>query len=178
MSWIICWRACSFCKCLNWSVSFVCFPRVDKEDLVVDSGADIETGDCFRFFKADSHMTSSSLRQVSDKFRDLKISCDVGNSDRQRIRPANSEKMKIFGGIIFSCISRGKPHGKANLGSSPFLENFPDVPLAGSFCVGEICRGDSSSYGQLSEEGSHRCCLHYNSSVYLLMSYTPSSQGS
>ncbi|XP_017257859.2 F-box/LRR-repeat protein At5g63520 [Daucus carota subsp. sativus] len=165
---------------VNWLSSQI-FHEVhgdDKEYLVVDSGADIKTGDCFRFFKEDSHMTSSSLRQVSDKFRDLKISCDVGNSDRQRIRPANSEKMKIFGGIIFSCISRGKPHGKANLGSSPFLENFPDVPLAGSFCVGEICRGDSSSYGQLSEEGSHRCCLHYNSSVYLLMSYTPSSQGS
>uniref|UniRef100_A0A164VXJ3 FIST C-domain domain-containing protein n=1 Tax=Daucus carota subsp. sativus TaxID=79200 RepID=A0A164VXJ3_DAUCS len=165
---------------VNWLSSqiFHAVHGVDKEDLVVDSGADIETGDCFRFFKADSHMTSSSLRQVSDKFRDLKISCDVGNSDRQRIRPANSEKMTIFGGIIFSCTRRGKPLGKAKLGSSPFLENFPDVPLAGSFCIGEICRGDSSSYGQLSEEGSHRCCLHYNSSVYLLMSYTPSSQGS
>lgn len=123
-------------------------------------------------------MTSSSLRYVNDKFKDLKISCDVRSSDCQTVKPAYGEKNIIFGAIIFSCISRGKPLGEANVASSPFLENFPDVTLAGSFCSGEICRGDLSSYGQLSQRsGSHRCCLHYYSSVYLVMSYTPSLPG-
>ncbi|KAK1359588.1 hypothetical protein POM88_044062 [Heracleum sosnowskyi] len=115
---------------------------------------------------------------VYDKFKDLKKSCDVRSSDCHSIRPVNGERNKIFGAITFSCISRGKPLGEANVASSPFLENFPDVTLAGSFGSGEICCGDSSSYGQLSEHsGSHRCCLHYYSSVYFVMSYTPSLLG-
>lgn len=150
----------------------------NNEQYLFVRGGGIETGDCFRFFQPDSHMTLSSLRHVYDKFKELKKSCDVRSSDCQTIRPANGERNKIFGAISFSCISRGKPLGEANVASSPFLENFPDVTFAGSFCSGEICRGDSSSYGLLSEHsGSHRCCLHYYSSVYLVMSYTPSLLG-
>lgn len=166
----------SFICTLNESVIFL-FHRNDEQYLFLRDGG-IETGDCFRFFQPDSHMTSSSLRYVYDKFKDLERSCDVRSSDYQTVRPAYGEKNKIFGAIIFSCISRGKPLGEANVASSPFMENFPDVTLAGSFCMGEICRGDSSSYGQLSEcSGSHRCCLHYDSSVYLVLSYTPSLLG-
>ncbi|KAL8097855.1 hypothetical protein AgCh_030824 [Apium graveolens] len=151
--------------------------RIIEQYLFVRDGG-IETGDCFRFFQPDSHRTSTSLRYVYDKFKDLKRSCDVRSSDCQTVKPAYSEQNKIFGALIFSCISRGKPLGEANVACSLFLENFPDVTLAGSFCSGEICRGDSSSYGQLSERaGSQRCCVHYYSSVYLVMSYTPSLLG-
>ncbi|XP_074346071.1 F-box/LRR-repeat protein At5g63520-like isoform X2 [Apium graveolens] len=153
------------------------FQGIIEQYLFVRDGG-IETGDCFRFFQPDSHRTSTSLRYVYDKFKDLKRSCDVRSSDCQTVKPAYSEQNKIFGALIFSCISRGKPLGEANVACSLFLENFPDVTLAGSFCSGEICRGDSSSYGQLSERaGSQRCCVHYYSSVYLVMSYTPSLLG-
>lgn len=160
---------------VNW-VSSQVFREIqgNEEQYLFVCGGGIEVGDCFRFFQPDSHMTLSSLRHVYDKFRDLKKSRDDRNSNSQMIRCANGEKEKIFGAIIFSCISRGKPLGEANVASSPFLENFPDVTVAGSFCSGEICRGDSTSYGQVSEQDSHRCCLHYYSSVYLVMSYNPS----
>lgn len=120
-------------------------------------------------------MALSSLRHVYDKFRDLKNHCDVGISDCLTNRAATGRRNKIFGAFIFSSITRGEPIGEASsVASSPFLETFPDVTLAGSCCTGEICRGDSSSYGQVSEQGFYRCCVHHHSSVYLVMSYTPS----
>ncbi|KAL8097857.1 F-box/LRR-repeat protein At5g63520-like [Apium graveolens] len=138
-------------------------------------GDGIETGDCFRIFQPDTNMTLSSLRHVYDKFRDLKNPYDVGTSDCLTNRAAIGRENKIFGAFIFSSITRGEPIGDAiSIVSTPFLETFPDVTLAGSCCSGEICRGDSSSYGQVSEQGFARCYVHHHSSVYLVMSYTPS----
>lgn len=150
------------------------FCRGGEEYLYVGGGG-IKTGDFFHFFNSDSQMALSSLRNVSDKLRRLKEDCDVESS--HRLSPANSEKKKVFGGIIFSCCGRGEPFfGKLNADSYPFLENFPGVTLAGSFCGGEIGRGDSSSYcREPQQEGSYRCCVHSYSSVYLVMSYTPPS---
>lgn len=84
-------------------------------------------------------------------------------------------KKSVFGGIMFACCGRGKLFfGEPNVDGSPFLENFPGVTFSGTYCTGEIARGDLSSYGQGSQEHSSvRCCLHVFSTVYLVMSYTP-----
>lgn len=84
-------------------------------------------------------------------------------------------KKSVFGGIMFACCGRGKLFfGEPNVDGSPFLENFPGVTFSGTYCTGEIARGDLSSYGQGSQEqNSVRCCLHVFSTVYLVMSYTP-----
>ncbi|XWS51433.1 hypothetical protein CRYUN_Cryun12cG0176200 [Craigia yunnanensis] len=63
--------------------------------------------------------------------------------------------------------------GHLNVDSSPFLENFPGVPLAGIFCGGEIGRQYTSLTAHGGEEGSALCPLHVYSTVYLVMSYTP-----
>lgn len=146
------------------------FCRGGEEYLCVD-GCGIRTGDMFRFFLSDPQIAESSLRDVSERFSRLKQDCDVENSHR------SSRGKKVFGGIIFSCCGRGEHvFGKLKADSSPFVENFPGVTLAGSFCGGEICRGDSTSYcREPGQGGLYRCSTHFHSSVYLVMSYTPSS---
>lgn len=118
-------------------------------------------------------MALSSLENVYDKFRSLKQgSSGVGSSSCLTAAPVNNNV--IFGGIIFACIGREDGFlGKNDVDSTPFLENFPGVPLAGLYCGNsEICRSDSSSYDR--ESGSYRCFAHSYSSVYFVMSYTPS----
>ncbi|KAM7483466.1 hypothetical protein LguiB_008049 [Lonicera macranthoides] len=144
----------------------------DDEYLFVGD-AGIKTGDFFRFYHSDSSIALSSCSNVSDHLRRLKPDC----SNHPSVGPVNSSKKDIFGGIIFSCCGRGESlFGNSNVDSSPMLENFPGITLAGSFCGGEIARGDSSWYSsQESQEqgGSVSCCLHVFSTVYLVMSYTP-----
>ncbi|KAK1357958.1 F-box/LRR-repeat protein [Heracleum sosnowskyi] len=147
----------------------------DEAQLFVE-GRSIKTGDPFRVFQSDSHMAFSSLENVYDKFRSLKQgSSGVGSSSCLTAAPGNNSI--IFGGIVFACIGREDGFfGKYNVDSTPFLENFPGVPLAGLYCGNsEICRGDSSSYDR--ESSSHRCFSHSYSSVYFVMSYTPSGPG-
>ncbi|PSS07659.1 F-box/LRR-repeat protein [Actinidia chinensis var. chinensis] len=156
------------------SLAFHEVSRGDEEYLFV-YGSGIKTGDSFRFYYSDSSTASSSCSNVSSYFRRLKqdqhdgICPDVGRA------AANGSNKEIFGGIIFSCCGRGEPFfDRPNVDSSPFLENFPGVPLAGTFCCGEIGRCSSSLYNQEGQEQSAvRCCLHAYSSVYLVMSYTP-----
>ncbi|KAL8123267.1 F-box/LRR-repeat protein At5g63520 isoform X2 [Apium graveolens] len=143
----------------------------DEAQLFVE-GRGIKTGDPFRVFQSDTHVALSSLKNVSDKFRSLKQgSSGVGSSC---LTSASGNNNIIFGGIIFACIGREDGFlGKNDVDSTPFLENFPGVPLAGLYCGNsEICRSDSSLYDQ--ELGSYCCFAHSYSSVYFVMSYTPS----
>lgn len=145
----------------------------DEAQLFVE-GRGIKTGDRFRVFQSDTHTALSSLENVNDKFRSLKQGSGVGTSSLTAT-PGNDNI--IFGGIIFACIGREDGFfGKYNVDSTPFLENFPGVPLAGLYCGNsEICRGDSSSYDR--ESGLYGCFAHSYSSVYFVMSYTPSGPG-
>ncbi|KAK3002301.1 hypothetical protein RJ639_022073 [Escallonia herrerae] len=146
----------------------------DEEYLYAgDSG--IKTGDSFRFYHSDSNTALSSCSNISANLRCLKQDCNHANTHNLGLGAANCNKKEVFGGFIFSCCGRGESFfGQPNIDSSPFLENFPGVTLAGSFCGGEIGRGDLSLYGHESQDqGSIRCCLHVFSSVCLVMSYTP-----
>ncbi|GLT30852.1 hypothetical protein SLA2020_056350 [Shorea laevis] len=147
--------------------------RGDEEYLYVDD-VGIRSGDTFQFYLADSRAAKTSCNNVSIAFGNLKLDWETKNCSGRNVDNAIN-KEEPFGGFIFSCCGRGKPFfDHRNVDSSPFLENFPDMPLAGTFCSGEIARGHSSSIRLGSQEKSSvHCCLHVYSTVYLVMSYTP-----
>ncbi|KAG9131638.1 hypothetical protein Leryth_009391 [Lithospermum erythrorhizon] len=143
----------------------------DEEYLYVhDKG--IKTGDSFCFYMSNIDVARSTCRSVSDNFRSLK-QCHDRDFVQDNIDRCN--KKHVFGGILFSCCGRGEQFfGESNVDSLPFLENFPEVPLAGTFSAGEIGRANMSVYGKESlEEMPIPCSFHVFSSVYLVMSYTP-----
>lgn len=75
---------------------------------------------------------------------------------------------------MFACCGRGESFfGRVNVDGSPFVENFPGVPLAGIFCGGEIGRGPSRLTGEAHKDSDARCNMHVYSTIYLVLSYTP-----
>ncbi|KAJ9163911.1 hypothetical protein P3X46_023533 [Hevea brasiliensis] len=142
----------------------------DKEFFIIN-GVGIKPGDSFLFYHSDSDTASSSC---GDAYRNL-ANLKEESKRKNCLRPRNVEEEEVFGGLIFSCVHRGESFHH-DTDSFPFRENFPGVPLAGVFCGGEIGRGSSSSISQEDdEENSARCCLHYHSTVYLVMSYVPAT---
>ncbi|KAL4364285.1 hypothetical protein GQ457_04G015030 [Hibiscus cannabinus] len=141
----------------------------DSEYLYVD-GVGIRTGDYFRFYHPDPKTALSSTKNVSSALGNLKLEWDCLNKGTV----VNViDKREAFGGFIFACIGRGESFfSHHNVDSSPFLENFPGIPVAGIFCGGEIGRG-CTSLNANGEEGCARCHLHAYSTVYLVMSYAP-----
>ncbi|KAB2038275.1 hypothetical protein ES319_D03G134800v1 [Gossypium barbadense] len=145
----------------------------DSEYLYVD-GVGIRTGDYFQFYHSDPKTALSSSRNVSSTLRKLKLDWDSKSSLSKSTIINAVDKKEAFGGFIFSCLGRGESFfGQLNVDSSPFLDNFPRVPVAGTFCGGEIGRGCTSLTANGDEGGSARCHLHVYSTVYLVMSYTP-----
>lgn len=116
----------------------------------------------------------SSCNDVSDKLRHLKLDCESGSSHVSG-GCGNFDKIEVFGGIIFSCCGRGDSFfGQAGIDSSPFLKSFPGVAFGGTYCAGEIARGNLNMYEQDNEDGSFiHCNEHVFSAVYLVMSYRP-----
>ncbi|KAL5717493.1 hypothetical protein ACHQM5_010483 [Ranunculus cassubicifolius] len=136
------------------STSFHAIAGGDEEYLYVN-GFGIKTGDPFQFFYPDPQVALKSRNDVCDKLKALKHS--------------NGENKVVCGGLMFSCCGRGESFlGCPNADSSAFLENFPGVPLSGTFCCGEIGRG----YG-LVGKGSTKCFRHVYSTLYLLILHTP-----
>ncbi|XP_070027816.1 F-box/LRR-repeat protein At5g63520 isoform X1 [Nicotiana tabacum] len=148
--------------------------RGDEEYLYVH-GVGIRSGDFFQFYQAKSDLARVSCNHVSNSFRHLRQDLNYQSDDHTNGNGLDMHKKSVFGGIMFACCGRGKLFfGEPNVDGSPFLENFPGVTFSGTYCTGEIARGDLSSYGQGSQEHSSvRCCLHVFSTVYLVMSYTP-----
>ncbi|XP_021775844.1 F-box/LRR-repeat protein At5g63520-like [Chenopodium quinoa] len=127
----------------------------DEQYLYV-GGLDIKTGDTFRFYIPDREYALDSCATVSENFGKLK--------DKD-----------IIGGLVFSCCGRGEFFfEKPNVDSSPFLDNFPNIPLAGMFCGTEIGRG----FPNLGQEEASESLLHAYSSIYLLLSYIPPTPSS
>ncbi|EEF51761.1 conserved hypothetical protein [Ricinus communis] len=156
------------------SLSFYGVMGGDEEYLFVH-GIGIRTADYFQFYHSDPSAALSSCRNVSANLRNLRLDW----SCKKYLYPtdgANEFKKECIGGFIFSCCGRGEAFfGSPNVDSSPFLENFPGVPLAGIFCGGEIGRSFSiSNTLDDREESTPSRCLHVFSSVYLVLSYTPS----
>ncbi|KAK3183160.1 hypothetical protein Dsin_030446 [Dipteronia sinensis] len=155
------------------SLAFHGVARGDEEYLYVD-GYGIKSGDYFQFYHSDPNSALAACQNVSVHLRNLKLNSSK-NCLHTRGVGDKVDRKEVLGGLIFSCCGRGDSFfGRVNVDSSPFLENFPEAPLAGINCAGEIGRGSSSLMGQESrEESSVHCCLHYYSTVYLLMLYTP-----
>ncbi|XVE56556.1 hypothetical protein DITRI_Ditri04bG0020500 [Diplodiscus trichospermus] len=138
----------------------------------------VGTGDYFQFYHSDPKTALSSCRDVSSSLRNLKLGWDSKSCLSTSAVVNAIDKKEAFGGFIVSCVGRGELFfGDPNVDSSPFLENFPGVPVAGIFCGGEIGRGCTSLTAHGNKEvGSAHCLLHVYSTVYLVMSYTPPAE--
>lgn len=146
--------------------------RGDDEYLYID-GIGIKTGDIFQFYHSDPNAALASLTEVRDAFNSIKLE---GNSRSFKGDGDNASIDNVFGGLIFACYGRGESFfERPNVDSSPFLENFPGVPLAGIFCGGEMVRPCTTLIGQCEGASPVSCCLHVYSTVYLVMSYAPPS---
>lgn len=157
-----------------------------EDQFFIVNGVGIKPGDSFIFYHSDSDTASSSSIDVLDGLRLLNASSCCGTIGRN-VTNANKE---VFGGLIFSCFSRSVPLSEDDdddddddeddndvfFESYPFCRNFPETPLAGIFCYGEIGRGRGLTRLINQEEEdcsiSGRCLLHHYSTVYLVMSYT------
>ncbi|XP_020540716.1 F-box/LRR-repeat protein At5g63520 isoform X2 [Jatropha curcas] len=155
------------------SLAFHGVMEADEEYLFV-YGTGIRTADYFQFYHSDPCTALSSCNAVSANLRNLRLdwSCKKGLNPTDIV---NECKKECIGGFIFSCCGRGESFlGRRNVDSSPFLENFPEAPVAGIFCGGEIGRGISilnAPEGQ--EESILSCSLHVFSTVFLLLTYAP-----
>lgn len=145
--------------------------RGSEEYFAVD-GIGIKPGDSFIFYHSDLDTASYSSEHA---FEDISILKAASSTDR-------GAKREVLGGLIFSCCARSDSFsGRGIVESLPLSDNFPGIPLAGMFCDGEIGRGcGSASLTRQEEENeeevcsmSSRCFLHQNSTVYLVMSFTP-----
>ncbi|KAL1204002.1 F-box/LRR-repeat protein [Cardamine amara subsp. amara] len=129
----------------------------DEQYLLVD-GAGIKTGDYFQVHLPDLNVAEASLNAVSSQLRNLK---------------SKLKTSQVVGGFVFKGSGRGDSFfGRPNADSSPFLENFPELPFGGIFCGGEIGRSLFVEEGEEKKESSLRRCLHVHSSIYLIVSYT------
>lgn len=155
-------RKCSIGPEKGKLVSTTSFHEVsggDEEYLYVE-GAGIKSGDTFQFFYPDPQIALMSRNNVFENLRAMKQS--------------NSDKKVVCGGLIFPCYGRGEWFlGRPNVDSSAFLGNFPDAPLSGVFCCGEIGRGCSTVIGQHGDGQKPSNYLHVYSTQYLLILHTP-----
>ncbi|KAJ1386208.1 FIST, C-domain, partial [Sesbania bispinosa] len=142
----------------------------DEEYLYVD-GIGIKTGDNFQVYHSDPNTALASLTEVHDALKKITL-----ERNSKSFKGDGDNAINVFGGLIFACYGRGESFfERLNVDSSPFLENFPGVPLAGIFCGGEMVRPCTTLIGQCQGASPVSCCLHVYSTVYLMMSYTPSS---
>lgn len=135
------------------------FFRGDEQYLYV-GGWDIKTGDTFSFYTPNVNRALASCGTVFENFGKLK-------------------HKEMIGGFVFACCGRGETFfGKPNVDSSPILDNFPTIPLAGMYCGAEIGRG-SPNLGKSNEEHEQDfpdTHSHVYSTIYLLMSYSSPSR--
>ncbi|KAG9445934.1 hypothetical protein H6P81_012062 [Aristolochia fimbriata] len=146
----------------------------DEEYLFVE-GDGIRTGDRFRCYVPNVETALVARNAVFEELKHLKISGAQRTGDSRG--PSSPNRMEqVFGGLLFTCYGRGESfYGKKNVDSSVFLENFPNTPLAGIFCSGEIGYGPSTKSSNFLEPSLSNSCLHVYSAVYILMSYSPNA---
>ncbi|KAL9684301.1 hypothetical protein QQ045_021736 [Rhodiola kirilowii] len=153
------------------TLSFHGVSGFNEEYLFLD-GRGIRTGDSFQFYTSDPTVAQSSCSTVSEELRRLKHKWTCQNCTATEAN-ADLAKTEVCGGILFNCCGRGEWFfNKPNVDSSPLLDTFPEIPIAGLFCDGEIGRGCNSSIAS-KVQGDPRCPLHVYSSVYLVISYSP-----
>ncbi|XP_068665888.1 F-box/LRR-repeat protein At5g63520 isoform X2 [Aristolochia californica] len=161
-------RRKSFCS----AFAFHAVNGGDEEYLFVE-GDGIRTGDRFRCYVPNVETALLSRDTVFEELKHLKTSGAQSTGDASG--PQNANRMEqVFGGLMFTCYGRGESfYGKQNVDSSVFLENFPNTPMAGVFCAGEIGCGPSTKPEDCLESNPGNIFLHVYSAVYVLMSYSP-----
>ncbi|KAK4768070.1 hypothetical protein SAY87_003211 [Trapa incisa] len=148
--------------------------RADEEYLYVE-GHGIRTGDRFQFYSPDEALAFSTCDKVSASLERLNLGIPPTSVHQTVPTSASSsfQKEEVFGGYIFSCSAR-KYFSEPLQDTSPFIKNYPGMPLAGVFCAGEIGRRTNSLSDQNPDgAGSASLCSHVFSSIYLVMTYTP-----
>eukprot|EP01018_Ginkgo_biloba_P003231 Gb_38018 [translate_table: standard] len=148
----------------------------DQEYLFVE-GEGIRTGDVFRFYRTNPEIGKLScnlaLEQVRDRLRSSSNHDELlATTIEMGANTANEYASEVFGGLIFSCNGRGQSFfGDPNVDSSIFSQKFPDVPVAGMFCLGEI--GPPSVLSWEATEGSDtNSRLNFYSAMFLVFSHT------
>ncbi|GAB2289379.1 hypothetical protein Dimus_023686 [Dionaea muscipula] len=170
-------RKCSFgSEKVIWKTSLAYHHVLDVDEQYLYLRAlDIKTGDSFRFHVPDQKIARSSCSSVSESFRMWKQLQKIDTCQNARSAALNRGK-EVIGAFIFTCCGRGESFfGEPNVDSSPILDNFPGIPLAGMFCCGEISRGPLISSNSGGQEASFtESCVHVYSAVYLVLTYDPS----
>ncbi|KAK1436740.1 hypothetical protein QVD17_02522 [Tagetes erecta] len=157
------WRCSIMQEEAKWmtSLSYHTFDYEGGQRLCVP-GVGFDIGDTYQFYCRDSNIVRSTVDKVSNLLRSL------------RERSTNGcDKWEVFGGLVFSDSCRGVYLlGKQNADGSAFLESFPGVTLAGTFCDEQIGRGYLLPQ-EPQEQKSAQAFMHGSSAVYLIMSYSP-----
>ncbi|KAJ7552312.1 hypothetical protein O6H91_06G049900 [Diphasiastrum complanatum] len=106
----------------------------DEEHLYVD-GKGIKTGDKLRFYCTDAKAARlENIQKLNELEENVKSEAHASVTG-----PSKARKPSQVGALMFSCIGRGEEYfGEANVDSGDLLERFPDIPLSGMFCLGEI----------------------------------------
>ncbi|CAN1797063.1 F-box/LRR-repeat protein At5g63520, partial [Linum perenne] len=111
----------------------------DREYLVI-KGNGIKKGDTLLLYHSDSETASATSQRVDDQL--LSNFLGGGHQKKKKKKKMVGEKVQVFGGLVFSSYDRKQRFpGSECLDVSPFISNFPGVPVAGFFCIGEIARG-------------------------------------
>ncbi|CAN1175246.1 F-box/LRR-repeat protein At5g63520, partial [Linum perenne] len=111
----------------------------DREYLVI-KGNGIKKGDTLLLYHSDSETASATSQRVDDQL--LSNFLGGGHQKKKKKTKMVGEKVQVFGGLVFSSYDRKQRFpGSECLDVSPFISNFPGVPVAGFFCIGEIARG-------------------------------------
>lgn len=137
-------------------------------------GVGVRPGDTFQFYHRNMDISKTTNAITFDNLEILKEK--IRGNDGKKID--NGDVDGVFGGLIFSCYSRGESYfGEPNVDVSPFSRNFPGIPVAGVFCKGEIGRVSSSFITQEEnqEQSPTHCSRHASCAVYLVMSFVPAA---
>jgi hypothetical protein len=167
----------------------------DEEYLLI-GGEGVRTGDTLRFYVSDP---DAARLQSQCMLNEVKMSLEEGHApsgnikleEQQRQRPQPSHPMdeasgpsrrrRVFGGLLFACAGRGETYfNEANVDSNTFFGRFPDTPLTGMFCLGEIgprsvlpCEdGSTNIHRHMSMERGRKTDLNVFSSMFVVFSHT------
>lgn len=144
-----------------------------QQSMFIVGGSDINPGDSCMFYHSDKEIAEYSSNNVYNRFNSL-IEPPPRRALGQLISSNQTHREKVFGGILFASSNRGeKFFGNAITDCLPFCDNFPEVPLGGTFCSEPIGRSPV-----LEEEEWHceeeRFNMQVVNAVHLVMSYKTS----
>lgn len=96
---------------------------VDPRSGAIAMGDRVRPGQRIRFHLRDAQTSAEDLQLILDRFT----------------KPSLYPLSSASGALMFSCLGRGEGlYGRPDFDSQLFQQSFPQIPLAGFFCSGEI----------------------------------------